>query len=893
MSLKISNMAEQTFLRTPTDGDELIVIFKSGANVRNTPKGLLSPSFDVSPLQGILDQHGATLQLLFGKSEERMRQQQKDLAIADGADKGMADMASFYRVYAPAEKLKELAKELLASDQVEAAYVKPGGSDPVFKRPFQPLDEPAPAATPNYIDRQGYLKPAPGGVDATLAWTIPGGGGAGMRVIDCERGWRFTHEDLDVNQGGVISGTNASDNDHGTAVLGIISGDRNAFGITGIAPDATISGSSMTGQSESAAIYAAANKLRAGDVMLLERHLPGPRTPNPPSGQRGFIAIEWWPDNYLAIQYAVRKGIVVVEAAGNGFENLDDPAYNTPQSGFPLWWKNPFNPANPSSGAIIVGAGNPPPGTHGNNHGPDRSRIDFSNYGPRVDVQGWGDEVTSTGYGDLQGGANPDLYYTDDFGGTSSASPIVTGSLLSVQGVLKARGRRLLTSPEARILLRLTGTAQQDGTPPNFPSSQRIGNRPDLRELIPAAAKFHCRSADFDGDGRAEALITSPAGIALMKQNGSTVLASVVHSNGTRLGEWLLNTADNFFGPVANFDTTHLAGAFVSSPWGIGILKLAGSGMASAMLKPNGTRFGGWLLNTTDNSFGPAGDFDGDGISEILVTSPWGVGILKRSGPTMVAPMMASNGTRFGGWLLNTADNEFGPVGDFNGDGITEILVSSPWGIGVLQQEGSRLEVLTMAPNGTRLGDWLLNTADNRFGPVGDFDGDGKDEILVTSPWGIGILKLAEGHFTVPMMKPNGTRFGDWLLNTTDNSFGPARDFSGEGKAGILITSPWGVGILKQLGSTMTVYTMHANGTRFSGGWLLNTANDWLGSTADYDGDGRAEILVTSPWGVGILEYVAGRGIACPTIQANSADIGRPGSAYVLDTAACDFGHGV
>jgi hypothetical protein len=259
----------------------------------------------------------------------------------------------------------------------------------------------------------------------------------------------------------------------------------------------------------------------------------------------------------------------------------------------------------------------------------------------------------------------------------------------------------------------------------------------------------------------------------------------------------------------------------------------------------------------------------------------------------MVAPMMASNGTRFGGWLLNTADNEFGPVGDFNGDGITEILVSSPWGIGVLQQEGSRLEVLTMAPNGTRFGGWLLNTLDNRFGPVGDFDGDGKDEILVTSPWGIGILKLAGGQFTVPMMKPNGTRFGGWLLNTADNSFGPARDFSGEGKAGILITSPWGVGILKQIGSTMTVYTMHANGTRFNGGWLLNTANDWLGSAADYDGDGRAEILVTSPWGVGILEYVAGGGIACPTIQANRADIGKPGRAWVLDTAACDFGHGV
>jgi hypothetical protein len=42
-----------------------------------------------------------------------------------------------------------------------------------------------------------------------------------------------------------------------------------------------------------------------------------------------------------------------------------------------------------------------------------------------------------------------------------------------------------------------------------------------------------------------------------------------------------------------------------------------------------------------------------------LVTSPWGIGILKMDDSTLNAPMMAPNGTRFGGWLLNTADNYF------------------------------------------------------------------------------------------------------------------------------------------------------------------------------------------------------------------------------------------
>jgi hypothetical protein len=57
-------------------------------------------------------------------------------------------------------------------------------------------------------------------------------------------------------------------------------------------------------------------------------------------------------------------------------------------------------------------------------------------------------------------------------------------------------------------------------------------------------------------------------------------------------------------------------------------------------LQPNGTRFGGWLLNTSDNQFGPAADYDGDGRVELLITSPWGFGILKQAGATMAAPMM-------------------------------------------------------------------------------------------------------------------------------------------------------------------------------------------------------------------------------------------------------------
>jgi hypothetical protein len=152
-------------------------------------------------------------------------------------------------------------------------------------------------------------------------------------------------------------------------------------------------------------------------------------------------------------------------------------------------------------------------------------------------------------------------------------------------------------------------------------------------------------------------------------------------------------------------------------------------------------------------------------------SSQFHIAILKLSGNTLTPLVAANNGTRFGGWLLDTSNNVFGPAADSDGDGHAEILVASPWGIGILQLSGGALNAPMLQPHGTRFGGWLLNTADNQFGIAGPYAPGRAAEILVSSPWGIGILKMSGNTLTAPMMQPNGTRFGGWLLNTRDNEF--------------------------------------------------------------------------------------------------------------------------
>ena len=219
------------------------------------------------------------------------------------------------------------------------------------------------------------------------------------------------------------------------------------------------------------------------------------------------------------------------------------------------------------------------------------------------------------------------------------------------------------------------------------------------------------------------------------------------------------------------------------------------------------------------------GDFNGDGRDDIL----W-----RRADGAMTDWLGNLNGsfTPNAANLLQVVDPQWHivSVGDFNGDGKDDIL----W----RRSDGAVTDWL-----GTASGGFTPNAANALFVPdsqwyivgTGDFNGDGRDDIL----W--------QSHY--PMVNGRDGFISEWLGNSS-GGFDPSAfidfmnssvvavdDFNGDGRDDIIVADAW---------SWYEMYDARPDGSFDFSVWapFADAVQTTLIATGDYDGNGLADLLM-------------------------------------------------
>ena len=424
--------------------DRLVVKFVEDTRVRLRGDKLVSlEGRALGAVDGFLQAHP---EIKVDRLIQSMDEDKLDEYVARGermSGYDLADMNNYYLLTVDGNgNPQKLLAELLQIDLVQTCY-------------YEPISEPATCgtdispATPNWEANQDYREAAPTGVDIDYAWNFhaDANGVSTYWWQDLEWGWCEDHEDFPTNFT-VYTLPDSTDPDffnHGTSVVGIVSACDDGKGVTGLTPDCRPTARQVTDYASTAdALAAIGSSLLTGETYLIEMHAQGPDpgwTCVCNCGQFRYVAMEYWQANFDAVLVNSGNGKFCVEAAGNGSMDLDWAGYG-----------GAFNLGTRDSQAIMVGAG-----SSGSVHNP----MCWTNHGSRISAYGWGENVYSTGYGGLWGQTDCQQDYTASFSGTSSASPIVTGTVISLALVHKA----LDANGDYPSPLTLRSRLQTNGTP--------------------------------------------------------------------------------------------------------------------------------------------------------------------------------------------------------------------------------------------------------------------------------------------------------------------------------------------------------------------------------------------------------------------------------------------
>ena len=300
-----------------------------------------------------------------------------------------------------------------------------------------------------------------------------------------------------------------------------------------------------------------------------------------------------------------------------------------------------------------------------------------------------------------------------------------------------------------------------------------------------------------------------------------------------------------------------------------------------------------------------AGDFNGDGHADVAAGGPGrtvdgaidaGSVRVFYGGPSGVAPTGSDqyfDQATPGIWGAPTEDDEFGftvAAGNFNGDCYGDLAIGTPGENDVTILYGSAGGLSTA--HSVHL---ASNQSGSEFGhalAVGDFNGDGIDDLAGGAPTGEDAGRTASGEVGISYGSPSGLRQPSvWIDQSTsgvpgvpeaNDYFGSslaAGDFTHDGRSDLAVGVPGeDNGSIVDAGSVTVLLGSAQHGLSGAGAqlWTQNTPGvsgsdergDAFGLTlaaGDVNGDGHADLVIGTPYedlgtvvDAGVVTYLAG-----------------------------------
>jgi len=196
---------------------------------------------------------------------------------------------------------------------------------------------------------------------------------------------------------------------------------------------------------------------------------------------------------------------------------------------------------------------------------------------------------------------------------------------------------------------------------------------------------------------------------------------------------------------------------------------------------------GDWNMGQGDRE--TVGDLDGDGMDEILLRSDNWIGVAKWQRGRFRTTTVQHDWVD--GWNLGRGDREL--VADLDGDGAAEIYIRSNEWAGVMKLDPVRNRIRLSSIQHDWIGEWNLGAGDKEF--VGRFRSPDKDDIMIRSAEWMGLLGWNQSRSRLDLVKIQHDWIDGWNMGAGDTHF--IGDFDGDGLDEILIRSNEWAGIIK------------------------------------------------------------------------------------------------